>query len=32
MKLYFENELNKLNSEFDNIKDKSEIKEEFDNI
>ena len=32
MKLYSENKLNKLNSEFDDAKNESEIEEEFDNI
>ena len=32
MKLYFENELNKLNSEFNDAKNKFEIEEEFNNI
>ena len=32
MKLYFKNELNKLDSEFDNTKNESKIEEKFDNI
>jgi len=32
MKLYSENELNRLNSEFNDIKDEFEIEKEFDNI
>ena len=32
MKLYSKNELNRLNSEFDDIKNESEIEEEFDSI
>ena len=32
MKLYSKNELNRLNSEFDNAKNESKIEEEFNNI